>query len=191
MPTETEARVRELVDGGGAREAAVLTIRALGPPVLRYLRAILRDADDAEDAFSEWAECVWRGLPGFRWESALRTWAHRLAYHAALAVRNEAWRRHAARLPTTEASHLAASLRTGTAARVERQLDVVRHLRDGLTVEEQTLLQLRADQGLSWETIAAVLAGEGERLAPGTVAKRYERLKARLTKMLRRAGLGE
>ena len=64
-------------------------------------------------------------------------------------------------------------------------------LREELTLEEQTLLQLRVDQGLSWVAIAAVLAGEGEQLDPGTLAKRYERLKVRLGKRLRRAHLGD
>lgn len=191
MPNELDARVRALLEGDDPREAAALTIRTLGPPILRYLRAILRDEDDTKDAFSHWAESVWRGLPGFRWESALQTWAHRLAFHAALALRDDAWRRRAARLETSAASRLAENLRTKTAVKAERQLAVLRQLRDELTLEEQTLLQLRVDQGLSWVAIAAVLAGEGEQLDPGTLAKRYERLKARLGKRLRRARLGD
>ncbi len=191
MPNEIDARVRALLEADDHREAAALTIRTLGPPILRYLRAILRDEDDTKDAFSRWAESVWRGLPRFRWESALETWAHRLAFHAALALRDDAWRRRAARLDSTAASRLAETLRTRTAVKAERQLAILRQLRDELTLEEQTLLQLRVDQGLSWGAIAAVLAREGEQLDPDTLAKRYERLKARLGKKLRRAHLGE
>jgi RNA polymerase sigma-70 factor (ECF subfamily) len=191
VPAELDARVRALLEANDAREAAALAIRTLGPPVLRYLRAILRDEDDTKDAFSHWAESVWRGLPGFRWESALQTWAHRLAFHSALALRDDAWRRHAARLEATAASRLAETLRTRTAAKAEQRLAALRRLREELTLEEQTLLQLRVDQGLSWVAIAGVLAEEGARLDPGTVAKRYERLKARLAKMLRRAHLDD
>jgi RNA polymerase sigma-70 factor, ECF subfamily len=188
MPTETDRRVRGLLDGGDRAAAATLAIRELGPRALRYLRAILRQEDEAKDAFSQWAESVWRGLPGFRWESSLQTWILRLAYHAALAIQHEAWRRHGRRLETGEASRVAETVRTATAIRVERQRTVLRQLCERLTLDEQTLLDLRIDQGLSWVAIAEVLSSDGERLDPGTLAKRFERLKAHLAEMLKQEG---
>ena len=114
VPSTTYSRVRDLLAKGENDSAATLAIRALGPPVLRYLRAILRDEDDTKDAFSHWAESMWHGLPGFHWKSSLQTWAYRLAYHAALGLRDEAWRRHGRRFETGEASRIAATIRTAT-----------------------------------------------------------------------------
>jgi RNA polymerase sigma-70 factor (ECF subfamily) len=191
VSSTTDSQVRELLENGENDSAATLAIRALGPPVLRYLRAILRDEDDTKDAFSHWAESMWRGLPGFHWKSSLQTWAYRHAYHAALGLRDEAWRRHGRRFETGEASRIAATIRTATGVRVERQRAILRQLREALTLEEQTLLDLRIDQGLTWEAIAEVLGREGDRPDAGTVAKRFERLKARLGEMLKREGVHE
>jgi RNA polymerase sigma-70 factor, ECF subfamily len=191
VPGTTYSRVRDLLANGENDSAATLAIRAVGPPVLRYLRAILRDEDDTKDAFSHWAESMWRGLPGFHWKSSLQTWAYRHAYHAALGLRDEAWRRHGRRFETGEASRIAATIRTATGVRVERQRAILRQLREALTLEEQTLLDLRIDQGLTWEAIAEVLGREGDRLDACTVAKRFERLKARLGEMLKREGVHE
>ncbi len=188
VSAETDIRVRELLAAG---DAATLAIRALGPQVLRYLGALLREGEDAKDAFSQWAESLWRGLPGFRWQSSLRTWAFQLAYHAALDLRNQAWRRRGRRLETGEASRIAETVRTATAVRVERQRSILQQLRQRLTVEEETLVELRVDQGLTWEEIADVLGHDGDTPDPGTVAKRFERLKARLAEMLRSEGIGE
>ncbi len=185
MPTETDQRVRELLDGGDPAAAATLAIRELGPRALRYLRAMLRQEDEAKDAFSQWAESVWRGLPGFRWESSLQTWTLRLAYYAALSVQHEAWHRHGRRFETGEASRIAQTVRTATAVRVERQRDLLRQLCERLTFDEQTLLQLRIDHRLSWAAIAEILGGDGERPDPATLAKRFERLKMRLAEMIK------
>ncbi len=185
MPADMDGRIRDLVDDGDPAGAATLAIQEFGTRALRYLRAMLREEDEAKDAFSQWAEAVWRGLPGFRGESSLQTWTLRLAYNAALAVRRDAWHRHGRRLETGEASRIAETVRTATAVRVERQRTVLRQLCARLTLEEQTLLELRLDQGLSWAAIGEVLGGDGERPDPGTLAKRFERLKARLGEMLR------
>ena len=180
MTASVDARVRELLDAGAHADAATEAIRALGPAALRYLRSLLRDEADASDAFSYWAESVWGGLPGFRGDASLRTWAFRLAYHAALAVLDHAWRRRVRPFATGEASRLAATLRTASAVRVERQRRKLDAAIARLTPEQQTLLSLRGDQRLSWEEIANVLSKDPRGVDPRTLAKRYERLKARL-----------
>jgi RNA polymerase sigma-70 factor (ECF subfamily) len=181
-----DGRVRTLLDAGAHADAATVAIRALGPTVLRYVRVLLRDEADANDAFSYWAESIWSGLPGFRGDSSMRIWALRLAYHAALAVLDQAWRRRVRPFATGEASRLAETLRTASAVRVERQRRKLDAAISKLSAEQQTLLSLRVDQGLSWEAIADVLSMETRRLHPRTVAKRYERLKVRLAAELSR-----
>jgi len=189
VPAGIDVRVRKFLKDGDGRGASTLAIRTLGPQVLRYLGAILRDDEDKKDAFSRWAESLWRGLPRFRWQSSLRTWALKLAYHAALDLRDQAWRRRETRLESGEASNIAEAVRTATAVRVERQRSILRELRQTLTLEEQALIGLRVDQGLAWEEIADVLARDGDTPDPGTIAKRFERVKARLGEMLRSEGI--
>jgi RNA polymerase sigma-70 factor (ECF subfamily) len=186
MTASLDDRVRSLLEAGAHAEAATEAIRALGPAVLRYLGTLLRVEADAHDAFSCWAEAVWSGLPKFRGEASLRTWAFRLAYREALAVVHHAWRRRVRPFATGEASRLAATLRTASAVRVERRRRKLDAAIARLTTEQQTLLSLRVDQGLSWEEIAGVLSTGPRRADPKTLAKRYERLKVQLASALAR-----
>lgn len=183
-----EASVRALLSSGDTRGAATEAMRSFGPKIFGYLRAVLRDDTDAGDAFSLFGENLWRGIETFRGESSFRTWAYRIAWNAALAVRDEAWKRHGRRLETGEASRLAEEIRT-TAARVERQKTALDALREVLTPEEQTLLHLRIDQGLPWDDIAVVLGRDGSPIESATLRKRFERLKERLATLARERGL--
>jgi RNA polymerase sigma-70 factor (ECF subfamily) len=180
-----EARVRHLLDAGDVSGAATEALRALGPELLRFLRSVLRDEGDAGDAFSHCAENLWKGLSTFRWQCALRTWAFRIAWHSALNLRNDAWRRHGRRFATGEASRMAEEIRTKTVVRVERQRGELDRLRQALSTEDQSLLALRVDREFSWEEIAEILSASGERVQPLTLMKRFERLKKRLAEMVR------
>jgi RNA polymerase sigma-70 factor, ECF subfamily len=176
--------ILELVARGDVRAGATEALRTLGPSILRYLRSVLRDEADAADAFSDFAEALWSGLPGFRAEASLRTWAYRIAWTCARDLREEAWRRRGRRLTTSEASVIAAEIRTSSAAAYEEKRQGLEKLRAGLSVEEQSLIALRIDQQLSWEEIGAILEEPAPRLT-----KRFERLKARLAKMAKEQGL--
>jgi RNA polymerase sigma-70 factor (ECF subfamily) len=182
---EPERKIRALLEAGDARAAATEAMRAFGPKILGYLRSIVRDEGDAGDAFSVWAEHLWRGIGSFRGDSSFRTWAFKIAYNAALNVRSEAWRRLGRRLETGEASRLADEIRTKTAVREERQRTRLDAIRETLTPEEQTLLTLRIDQQLSWEEIADVFSANGDRVDPAALRKRFQRLKERLAELLR------
>lgn len=181
---EVQARVQQLVDAGDTAGAATEALRALGPEILRFLRSVLRDEEDAADAFSHFSENLWKGLPRFRRESSLRTWAFRIAWNSAFTLRNDAWHRHKQRFATGEASRLAEEIRTKTAVRVERQRDALEELRRTLSPEEQSLLVLRVDREFSWDEIAEILSAEGKPVQALTLMKRFERLKKRLAEML-------
>ena len=84
MADDLDAPVAALVAAGDDRGAATLVIRTLGPRLLGYLAAVLRDEAAANDAFSMFCEDLWRGMAGFRGESSLRAWSYRIAWHAAL-----------------------------------------------------------------------------------------------------------
>lgn len=182
---DPEDRIRQLLAAGDTRGAATEAMRAFGPKILGYLRSILRDEADAGDAFSVFAEHLWRGIGTFRGESSFRTWAFKIAYNAALNVRNEAWRRLVRQFETGEASRLADEIRTKTAVREERQRTKLDAIREQLTAEEQTLLTLRLEQKLSWEEIADVLSASEPGVDPAALRKRFQRLKDRLAELLR------
>lgn len=181
-----QARVQQLVDAGDVSAGATEALRALGPEILRFLRSVLRDEEDAADAFSQFAENLWKGLTTFRGQSSLRTWAFRVAWNSAMNLRNDAWHRHGRRFATGEASQLAEEIRTKTAVRVERQRSALDKLRDALSPDDQSLLALRLDRGFSWDEVAEILSAGGERVQPLTLMKRFERLKKRLTEMVRK-----
>jgi RNA polymerase sigma-70 factor, ECF subfamily len=183
-----EERIEELLALGDARGAATEAIRAFGPRVLGYLRAVLRNPSDADEAFSMFAESLWRGIKTFRRECTFRTWAYTLAWNSAARLRDDAYRRHARTLPT-EASQLAEEIRTTSAIRHEHQVTAIERLRQALTPEEQSILVLRIDQALSWEEVAHVLHGSGGPAETAALRKRFERLKARLAQMARENGL--
>jgi RNA polymerase sigma-70 factor (ECF subfamily) len=185
-----EARLRGLVAAGEVDTAATLALRAVRPRVTRYLRSVLHDECDAADAYSAFTESLWRGLPAFRADASLLTWAFRLARNAALDLKKEAWRRRARRLETRDASRLAAA-GTPSAAVAEQRRHRLDHLRASLSEEERSLLALRVDQGLSWSAVAAVLDGEGRPVDATTLMKRYERLKDRLGRLAKEQGFLE
>jgi RNA polymerase sigma-70 factor (ECF subfamily) len=180
--------VAALLARGAADEAATSALEALGPAVLGYL-ASLHPEDDAHDVFSVFAEDLWRGLPGFRGECSLRSWAFRLAWHASARWRRDLWRKRGERLPSSAASRLAASI---AASRLPgSRKDALRQLREALDPEERTLLVLRVDQELEWDEVAAVLSAEGAPVEAATLRKRFERIKDRLARQAREQGLLE
>jgi RNA polymerase sigma-70 factor (ECF subfamily) len=182
-----EARVVALVDAAQADAAATAAIEGHGPGVFGYLKAVL-DEDDAHDAYSQWAEDLWKGLPGFRRESSLRAWSYRLAWHAACRLLRDPYRARGRRLPSSAASRLAISVAASTIATGSRRAGLDR-LRAQLPPEDRTLLTMRLDRELEWDEVAAVLSTEGAPVTSAALRKRFERLKERLRGLAREEGL--
>jgi RNA polymerase sigma-70 factor (ECF subfamily) len=186
-----DGRVADLIARGLGDEAATAAIESLGPEILGYLRAVLRDEDEASDAFSQFAESVWRGLHGFRGEASLRVWCYRIAWRAVLSQKRDPYQRRRDRLDTSMASRVAGRIYATTALEMERQSTALDRLKAQLDPGEQTLLTLRVDRQLSWSEVADVLAEDGERLDEPVLRKRFERLKDKLTRAARGEGLVE
>ncbi len=185
-----DQRVADLVARGSDDEAATTLIEALGPEMLGYLKAVLREDAEASDAFSIFCERVWRGLPRFRGEASLRVWCYRIAWHTVLSLKRDAYRRHRRRLDTSMASRLAGRIFATTAARREHQASTLDRLKAQLDREEQSLLILRVDRRLSWSEVADVLSEEGgARPEQAALRKRFERLKDKLARAARDQGL--
>jgi RNA polymerase sigma-70 factor (ECF subfamily) len=188
-----EERAAELLDRGDHAAAATLVVREYGPQILGYLASVVRSDADAGDVFSQFSEDLWRGLPGFRRECPLRVWAYRLAWHAAARFLRDPYRQRGRRLETTEISRIAEEVRSSVLlGRTEARRAGIERLRDRLAPDEQTLLVLRLDRGLSWRDVAIVLAEEGGApLDEAVLRKRFERLKDKLGRLAREEGLIE
>jgi RNA polymerase sigma-70 factor, ECF subfamily len=177
IQTSLEAELSDLLDRGELASAATKLIRGYGSELLGYLTAILRDPDYARDVFSQLCEDVWRGLPGFRGESSVRTWCYVLAWHACIRFGQDAYRKRVRRLETSEVEHL---VREITSAPLRMERDRVARLREQLSPYDQTLLILRVDRELAWDEVACVLATVDKPMTEEALRKRFERIKARL-----------
>lgn len=172
------------------RDAATSILKRHGPHILRYLAIVLRDREAALEVFCSFEEDLWRGMAGFRGESSERTWAYRLAWHAALRYLRDPYRSRCVPLGPGAGLDTPVPSEPQSSERVEERARAVAALRDALRPEERTLLALRVDQQLSWEEVAAVLATPGEpRPDPSALRKRFERLKQKLTRRAIEAGL--
>jgi len=189
-----EARIREHLEAGDLAAAATEALRGYGAEILGYLVSVLRDESAASDVFADFSEDLWRGIAGFRQHSSFRTWAYKLAWNAAQMFWRDPFRRRVRRLGTSEYSLLAERLRVSSLRQdsLIAKSDRLAKLRESLTPEEQTLIILRVDKGLSWKEIAQVLA-QAEDAPPnvGALRKRFERLKERLLRLAQKEGLVE
>ncbi len=143
--------------------------------------------------FADFCEDLWKGIAGFRKQSSFRTWAHKVAWNAAQMFWRDPFRRRVRRLATSEYSLVAERLRVSSLHRDSlTAADRLAKLRESLRPDEQTLLILRVDKGLSWKEIAHVLAAS-EDASPdvGALRKRFERLKERRVRMAEKEGLIE
>lgn len=178
---------------GRLHEMATLAVRHYGPEILGFLVATLRNEDAAGDVFSAFCEDLWTGLPRFRWQSCFRTWAYVVARNAAWSFRADAHNKRRAPLSDfPELSALEQHVRTTTVTYLRSDVkDRVARLRDRLDPEDQMMLILRIDRGMSFNDVALVmLGGEPDREAiarkSAALRKRFERIKDQLRTLLAR-----
>ncbi len=171
-----DAEVRALVLRGDARAAANLLVSGYGPELQVFLHRVLGEVALVDEAFSATSERLWRGLPGFRWESSLRSWCYVIARREASRCRTRARaRNHETTLSAAEGVPAAAAQSTVSTTR-RAQLD---SLRAALSDEDRDLLVLRVEQDLSWKEIASAFLDED------CDAQQIERESARLRQRFR------
>ena len=192
-----EREIRSKLDTGGARDAAAAAIELYGGEVLGFLHAVARDEDLASEAFSAFSEDLLRGLPGFRWDASLRTWAYALARNALHRLRRDPRRRARNNVPLSnpgaDISAIVDQVRTATLPFLRTSVkDELRRLREALDPDDHALLVLRIDRKMSWRDIARALPGEEteevDRRA-ATLRKRFERAKTMLREMATARGI--
>ncbi|MFH1532100.1 MAG: sigma-70 family RNA polymerase sigma factor [Pseudomonadota bacterium] len=193
-----ETRIRACCDAGDLRGGVTVALQEYGPWLLGYLNALVKDEDGAFEAFCEFSEDLWKGVSGFRWGSAFRTWAYRLAYHAAMRHLRARHRRRGRQVPLSRVealSRLQVQVRSST--RIEQRTgvkDAFTKLRESLSPEEQSLLTLRLDRNMAWDEIARVMQeeegpvdAESLRRRASAVRQQFCRLKGRLAETIQTA----
>jgi RNA polymerase sigma-70 factor, ECF subfamily len=188
-----EQRLRAACEAGRWSEAATAAIEGYGPEVFSYLIAITRKESDASEVYSQFCENLWTGLPRFRWQSSLRTWAYVLARHAWSHHARDPNRRSGRRVPLSDPAvdRMAEQVRSRTLSFLRSEVkDRLTEVRDEMPPDDRTLLILRIDRKLAWNDIARVMDGDDlsrEALAKRSAAlrKRFERIKDELRARLR------
>ncbi|MEM9193647.1 MAG: sigma-70 family RNA polymerase sigma factor [Myxococcota bacterium] len=199
MTATVEASAKRACTREDYVEAATVLVEGYGPKILGFLTATLRNQTEAREAYSMFAEDLWRGLPRFEWRSSALTWCFTLARHA----RNRYVRAHnrrRAREPLTPEGwleDLVAKTRTRTPLHRRSELKArMRALREQLPIDDQMLLMLRIDQGLSFRDVARILEpeessdeAEGHARAAARLRKRLQLVKGRLRALAAEDGL--
>jgi RNA polymerase sigma-70 factor (ECF subfamily) len=196
---EVEQAIADAHAAGDMTGAATLAYAQYGPEILAFLERELGDPDLAADAHSQLGLDLWRGLPGFRFEASVRTWAYRLARNAMLRIAGDPYRRRGLAPLPHELSRIRDATRSATAPwRRTTARDTLALIRAELAPDDRALLTLRLDRAMTWRDIALVFAPEADGEAPQDAAlrtraaalrKRWERLKQRLRRSFEEAGL--
>ncbi|MFM2418346.1 MAG: hypothetical protein RL385_3069 [Pseudomonadota bacterium] len=176
-----------------------LSAQSYGDEILSFLLARLRNPSDAREVFSMFAEDLWTGLAGFGWRCSVRTWLYTLARNATARYLVGSHKKGERNLSLGQLeSQAALEDRLRSATDVYRQTavkDRFRLLREQLDEEDQTLLILRVDRGLSFRELAIAMSGDAE-LDEQSLSKEaarhrkaFERVKLELREAAEREGL--
>jgi RNA polymerase sigma-70 factor (ECF subfamily) len=185
----------------GSREAALIARCAAGDEdacaelvdehhrlVYQLALNLLGDAQEALDLSQEVFLRVFRTLPSFRGQSALRTWIYRITVNQAK-NRLRWWHRRRRALQVSIEDHqrdhgeLPTEQVTACPDRVLRQRELSERLQtalDSLPFDQRTAIVLREIDGLSYEEIAFSLG-----IAVGTIKSRLARARESLRAQLR------
>ena len=189
-----DAMIREFCDSGRYDEASTIAIEKYGPGVMGLLVWSLDDYDKGNDAFAIWAEELWKSMAKFEWRCPLSGWAYRLGRSARARVLRDGFNKRRHSFSDNQLDNAVARVRTVTEIYRRTQVkDRFRSLRSRFSVDEQDLLVLRGDRGLSWNEIADALSSDpaspDAAVTPGSLRVRYHRLKEKLRDLAQEEGL--
>lgn len=186
---DAEEAILTLLEKGDSAAAMSAALRAYGGEILGFLCATMKDPGDADDAYAAGCHDAWRGIETYRAQSTFRAWLYGVFRNAAARFYRDSFRKRQVPFSRTPASSLVARERTKTRPFLKTDVkNAFRELRLELPSEDQELLVLRIDRGLSWPEIADILAADD---APSPVAlrKRFERVKERVRVLALERGL--
>lgn len=193
-----EQEIRELCQRGDTGRAVERVLQGYGMEIMRLIASVMHNPEQAKDAFSLFSENLLKGLPGFRWESSLRTWAYRLARNACYQLGHAPTARE---LPVTDSSlpEQPQAVRSDTHPWQRTSVkERFRALRDSLEPEERMILMFRVDQKLAWTEVARVMWDSDEPPTDAALNRKatslrqqFQRIKTHLRTMALEQGLLE
>lgn len=197
-----EQAIREACAAEDYGAATTCAFEAYGPEILSFLIGRLRNEGDGEEAFSIFAEDLWKAIPVFAFRCSVRGYLYTLARNAAHRFAAAPHRRAQRNLPVSADASVSALIhrsRSETQAHLRTETkDKVRALRDRLSDDDQLLLVLYVDRALSWRDIAMIvheqgleLQGEPLERESARLRKRFERVKSELKELAKQEGLIE
>lgn len=196
---EIEQQTRSTWDGGDRDGAAALAVNGYGPELYNFVCDRVSTEADAQDVFSDFLENLWTSWDSFRWSCSVRTWCYVLLRRALVRHYRGAKVRRARNVPLSDvdrSSQLIASIRSRTQPFRRSEVKTrARELREQLPEEDQTLLVLRLEAGLSFSDLARVMneGGDLEGAAltreSARLRKRFQIARDRLGKLLEDDGL--
>lgn len=196
MGNAIEEAIREAHARGDMDGAVRIGLSQYRDEVYSFLYARLASASDAHDVFGQMTEDLWRGIERFEWRCSFRTWLYMLARHAAVRFERTPANRAGRRVSLSNVPDAAAHGRSRTRPYLRTDIkDRFAALRASLTPEEQSLLVLRVDRGMSWEDASRILHDnedvddESLRLHAAALRQRFQKLKRRLREIARSEGL--
>lgn len=170
----------------GDQDAFAQLVRNNEKRVYNLALRMVGDPDDALDLSQETFLNAWRGLPGFKGDSAFSTWVYRLTSNACLDFLRAKKRRQEIvdpvhSLDDRDTPPPPADERLRPDAQLERKerSDSLHRALDDLPDHHRQILVMRELSGLSYQEISEVL-----RLDLGTVKSRLTRARTALRKLL-------
>jgi RNA polymerase sigma-70 factor (ECF subfamily) len=192
----SEDAIREAHTRGDLEAAVRLGLERYQVEVYSFLCARLRSEVDAHDVFGQLTEDVWRGIATFAWRASFRTWLYTLARNAAVRFEKTQARHGGRHDPLSQVGDPVAVERSRTRPYLRTDIkDRFAALRESLDPDEQTLLVLRIDRGLSWDEVAHIMYDGDDadedalRRHSTNLRQRFRQLKRRLEEWARNEGL--
>jgi len=193
---EQESEIRRRCEQRAYNEAVELTLELYGEELVRFILAVLRRPDLANEVYSCVCEKLLKNLARFRWESSLRMWLFRVARNECMeGLRARARREQPVSQPLP--SDVAQQERSRTRPWLRTEVkERFRALREQLSPHERMLLQLKVEQDLPWTEVAEILwdepappTGEALERRAGALRQQFKRLKERLKALAVESGL--
>lgn len=196
-----EAAAQAAFAAGNFESVTEIGLRAYGDEIYSFILAQFHgNLGAADEAFSEFSEDLWRGLPAFQWRCTLRAWSYRIARSACSHYRRSPYNQAERRAPigvSAIVDQLGQQARSSTQVHMRTEVkDKVRELREQLSPGDRDLLILRVDRGLSWREVVFALHADDEpppnadlpRLE-ANVRQRFADIKKHLRGLAKTAGL--
>ena len=189
-----EIEIRRHFEGRDLRAATTAALEAYGAEIFGLLCSLHRDEDEASDAFSLFAERLWRSMDRFEWKCSMRTWAYVVARRASHDVRRAEHRheKRGVRLSDVEdIAEIAAKVRTATATLLRTETKTaLQRLREELPADDQLLLVLRVDRQMAWDDLARVFDAEADpQKESARLRKRFQFVKEKLFALGKQRGI--